>query len=30
MLIIIATIMIQIFHKAFVIANSLEKKYLDG
>lgn len=30
MLIIIETITIQIFPEAFVIANSLEKKYLDG
>lgn len=30
MLLIIETILIQIFHKAFVIADSLEKKYLNG
>lgn len=30
MLIIIETILIQIFQKAFVIADSLEKRYLNG
>jgi len=30
MLIIIETILIQIFRKAFVTADSLEKKYLNG